>query len=357
MKNSLLILAILSCLTSCLKDKNINNPVESITPTTLNDGWQVSSPFAEGIDESGLTTIYESIATDNEYWQLKSLLVIRNGNLVAENYFKDENDISNPAPIWSCTKQILALLTGIAIKEGHINSIDDPISYYIPEVLNYSSKSNITINDLLLMQGGIDFDESKDVSKIMQNKAGNVLEFILSLPQKQEPGVTYDYNSGETHLLAVVLQNAVNKPLEQWADEVLFSKIGFENYSWLAYDGYNFGGYGISTTPRSLGKIAQLTLDYGNWGQNVVDSTWIAYMTSTQTITEEGSDYTFGYLWWINETENIQFMAGSGGQYAVIDPDKELVIVITSYHDTDGDSELAFAGCLDIVNRVRAVCN
>ena len=159
-------------------------------------------------------------------------------------------------------------------------------------------------------------------------------------------------------MITASIQNGVGQPLEKWADDVLFSKIRFDNYTWLKYDGYNFGGYGISTTPRELAKIAQLVLNEGNWnGEQLIDSLWIKEMVSTQTVTSSGSDYTFGNLWWVNVPEGIFFMSGSGGQYAVIVPDKNLLVVAMSEHDTDGDLEIDFNTFLQIVNRIGETAN
>ena len=182
---------------------------------------------------------------------------------------------------------------------------------------NHPDKRDITISNLLTMTAGIGFDETADVSALLQNKPSNVIDYILGKPLLFSPGTRFSYNSGETHLISASIQNRVGKPLEDWADEVLFSKIGFEKYTWLKYNGYNFGGYGISTTPRELAKIAQLVLSKGSWNnEQIVDSLWLDKMTSTQVTTN--GDFTFGNLWWENETEGVYAMAGSGGQYAFV---------------------------------------
>ena len=107
-----------------------------------------------------------------------------------------------------------------------------------------------------------------------------------------------------------------------------------------------------------MAKIAQLVLNEGNWnGEQLIDSLWIKEMVSTQTVTSSGSDYTFGNLWWVNVPEGIFFMSGSGGQYAVIVPDKNLLVVAMSEHDTDGDLEIDFNTFLQIVNRIGETAN
>jgi len=287
---------------------------------------------------------------------MRSLLVFRNNKLVAETYLKDDNDITYPRAIWSCTKQILGVLTGLAIEKEIIDSVNDSISTYLSdEIVGHDNKSNITIEDLLTMRSGINFDEVEDSSTILQELPNNTIEYILDLPMIYSPSNTFNYNSGDPHLIAASIQNGVDKPLNEWADEVLFSKIGFTNYEWLKYDGYNYEGWGVSTTPRELAKIAHLVMNNGNWnGEQIVDSLWIEDMLSPhiQNIGTENSN--FGYLWWGNNNElgNISYMAGSGGQFVVIVPDKELVIVAMSEHDTDGDLELRSERFFEIVKDI-----
>ena len=355
MKHSFFLIAIILLFTGCLQEDHPFVPFTGIQPQNINDGWEISAPENENINGAELSKIVEGIQHDGDLWQLNSILVFRNQKLVAETYLKDKNDIQKPRPIWSCTKQVLGVLTGMAIEQGVLHSINDSLSTYLSEELkNHPDKAHITLAQLLTMRSGIDFDESKDVSALLQQKPDNVIDFILGRPLKFSPGEKFNYNSGDPHLIAASIQNALGQPLEDWADEQLFSKIGFTNYTWLQYDGYNYGGYGISTTPRELAKIAQLVLNQGAWnGAQIVDKNWLTAMVTTQTQTGDGSPYTFGYQWWVNETEKIYFMSGSGGQYACVVPDKNLLIVAMSEHDTDGDLELDFGAFLELVDKIR----
>ncbi len=351
----LLLFLFLFFLSGCLKESSPFVDTIQTEPALLNDGWVLSTPSTELMDEQKLTEIIYTIHSEEELWQLKSLLVFRNEKLVAETYFKDENDRTRPQPIWSCTKQIMGLLTGIAIQEDVLSSIEDPISLYLEQELqNHPDKRAVTINNLLSMQGGLGFDESKDVSTLLQRKPDNVIDFILDRALIFSPGQTFNYNSGEPHLIAASIQNAVGRSLDEWADDVLFSKIGFNNYTWLSYDGYPYGGFGISTTPRELAKVAQLVLNQGYWqGEQVVDSAWIQDMVSPQALTGDGSDFMFGHLWWVNPDFSAYLMAGSGGQYACVLPNEQLLVVITAEHDTDGDFEIDFEVFMDIVQKIR----
>jgi len=247
------------------------------------------------------------------------------------------------------------------LEQGHIQSINDPISMYLPdELLDHTDKADITIEDLLTMRSGINFNEVDDAAQILQELPGNTLEYILDLPMIYQPGQTYNYNSGDPHLIAASIQKSVGMPTDQWADDALFSQIGFSNYNWLRYDNYSFGGWGISTTPRELGKIAQLVLDRGSWnGSQVVDSLWIDEMIFSHIPSATVDNADFGYLWWIwnMDTDSLPHMAGSGGQYAAIVPDKQLLIVVMSEHDTDGDLELTSESFFEIVEDIISTVN
>ncbi len=345
----------------CLLEDKALLPFESFQPTDINDGWEVSTPGSENIDETTLTQIFEDVHADEDLWQLRSLLVFRNGKLVAESYLKDAEDQTSQHAIWSCTKQVLAVLVGIALEQGHIKSIGDPISDYLEEVQNGNEdKAGITLENLLTMRSGINFNETDDSSQLLQKKPKNTLQYILNIPLINEPGEVFQYNSGNSHLIAASIQNAVGKPTDEWADDVLFSQIGFSNYNWLRYDNYTFGGWGISTTPRELARVAHLVMNRGAWnGTQLVDSLWIDQMISPH-ILDAGSfeedtftgSLQFGYHWWIQPELEAYFMSGSGGQYAVIVPAKSLVVVGFSEHDTDDDLELSSDQFLGIVGRI-----
>lgn len=344
---------------SCLSPEHPFVQFSGYAPANISDGWQISTPGQEQMDEVALADLYESLHQDESLWQLRSMLVIKNGKLVAESYFKNDQDRTTPLPIWSCTKQILGVLTGVALEQGVLHSLQDSLPTYLQvDWTQFPDKQDITIEQCLLMRSGIQFDERKDVAALLQLSPDNTLEYLLSLPMQENPESVFHYNSGDPHLVAAAIQHATAQPLTVWANEVLFSHIGFTNYTWLAYDGLNFGGYGISTTARELAKIAQLVLNKGNWkGEQLVNSDWMDEMIARQSETEPSSEYGFGYLWWNNEGEGLHFMAGSGGQYACIDPDNELIVILRSEHDTDGDLEIDFETALELVNRVRATVN
>jgi CubicO group peptidase (beta-lactamase class C family) len=335
----------------------LNLNFRSFQPAELNDGLSLSTPSSESMDSPALVDIYKEVYTDDDLWSMRSLLVFRNGKLVAESYLKDPEDITQKHLIWSCTKQVMGVLMGLALEEGLIDDLDDPLSKYLHEELSeHPDKKDIRLGDLLTMRSGIDFNNEGlggETDKLLRQIPDSSLDFILNLPMRSDPGTDFHYNDGDPHLLSAVLQKQAGKSTRAWADEVFFSKIGFDNYEWLNYkDGITFGAFGIETTPRELAKIALCVADSGKWkGEQVVSSEWIRQMTQAQVYIED-QELTFGYYWWIDEDRGLHFMDGHGGQFAFIVPDKDLVIVMTAIPNTQGDFQIKADEALKVVDKI-----
>jgi len=354
------IFSVLILLTGCLKDDPANLSFNSFVPVEIQDGLALSTPEDEGMDAEKLDQIYKSIYADENLWSLRSLLVFRNGSLVAESYLKDEMYRTHPQLIWSCTKQVVGILTGIAMEEGLISSLDDPISDYLSELTeNYPEKANITIRQLITMHSGIDYNNDGvegETDKVLRQIPDNLTSFVLARPMRTDPGTDFWYNDGDPQLVASLIQETTGRATDEWADELLFSKLGMSNYNWVRYkDGTTLGGYGIEATPREMGKIALCVADSGRYQQQqVIPSQWISQMTSEQV--ETGSDYGFGYFWWLDPSRDIHFMWGHGGQFAFIIPAESLVVVMTSIPNTQGDYQIQADEALPIVDQIIDAC-
>jgi len=349
----------LCLLSSCLKDAPLNLSFTSYEPKDINDGLIISNPTDEQVDPAQLQMVYDDVYTQENLWPLRSLLVFRNGKFISETYLKDDQDITQRHIIWSCTKQVMGVLTGIAIDKGLINNINDPISaYFDSEIQNHPDKADLTIRNLLTMKSGIDYSNEEQTDEILRQIPDNSLEFILNRPISAPQGTEFHYNDGNPHLISALIQKIAGKTTQEFADEMLFSKIELNNYNWVKYnDGISLGGFGIETTPRELSKIALCVANKGKWkGEQVISSDWINQMTSVQTPIEN-FDYSFGYFWWIDESRNIQFMWGVGGQFAFLVPNKNLVVVMTSFPNTKGEYEIQADEALLLVDRIIAAAN
>jgi len=356
----LFILALSILLSSCLKDDPLSKPFISYIPVEINDGLLISTPQEQGIDPDILKDVYTQIHSDENLWSLRSMLVFKNGALVAESYMKDDIYRTQPQMIWSCTKQVMGILAGIAVEEGVISSIDDPMADYLDNIEDkYPDKAGITIRQLLTMHSGIDYNNDGvggQTDQVLRQIPEELTSFVLSRPIRADQGSSFWYNDGDPQLVASLIQETTGMPTDQWADEVFFSKIGASNYHWVRYkDGTTLGGYGIETTPRELGKIALCVADSGRYNNvQVVPTQWIAEMTSPQAETE--ADYDFGFYWWQEAQREIHFMWGHGGQFAFVVPAESLVVVMTSIPNTQGKYQILADEVLPVLDLIIEAC-
>ena len=359
---------IVSCvvLTSCLKEEDLKLPFNTFVPANLNDSWEISTPAQEGINEAALAQIYQKFHESKDLWQVRSLLVFRNNKLIAESYTKNLAEITQPIAIWSCTKQVTGILTGIAIEQGFIDNVTDPIQKYLPDAIaRFPDKSAINLQNLLQMESGIAFENdgfNGESNQLLRQIPSNSLDFVLGLPFHFSSGEKFHYNDGDPHLLSAILQYQTGKTTKDWAEEVLFSKLGMKNYDWAVYkDGITMGAFGIMATPREMARIGHLVLNKGYWnGQQIVNPAWIDEMTSVKVSAEKvnNSGNSFGYLWWIDEERRIVFMWGHGGQHVFIKPAKNLVIVTTADKTDDyGNFGFTLDKALEIIDRIDNITN
>jgi CubicO group peptidase (beta-lactamase class C family) len=250
-----------------------------------------------------LNQVYLSVYDDDNLWQVKSVSVFRNGEIIAESYLKDESDRTRPQAIWSCTKQVTALLIGTMWDRGKLY-LTNRAEQIIPiPFIGHRDKEAITIDNLLQMKSGIAFDNDKHSDVFRKKITSNSVDFVLGLDLNHYPGTYFNYNDGDPQLLSAIIQELSNRKTFVYADQVLFSKIGMTNYMWEEYiDGITLGAFGILTTPRELAKIGQLVLNKGRWDSTqVVSEEWIEKMTTIKTSAPYLDNIDFGYYWWIQQ--------------------------------------------------------
>jgi len=345
-------------LPSCQKEE-LHQPYKGYTPVNISDGWVVSDPASENMNARELEAVYRSVYDDEEAWMIKSLLVFRNGRLVAESYMKDDADRTRIDAIWSCTKQINSIITGIALDKGFIDGVQDPIEKYLADYLvKYPDKKGITLENLLTMKSGLAFDNGDDTDILRQHKTDSSLDYILGFALSDQPGTRFKYKDSDPQLLSSVLQEATGKPLDEFGKEVLFDPLGITNYEWYRYsDGVTLGSWGILTTPRELAKIAQCVLDSGIYNnRQIIPKDWVHDMLSPH-VPNVHNELAFGYLWWSHPSKGIYFTWGHGGQYAFIIPSKNMLVLITGLPQVDDDVNLPVEYHIDLAERIAATAN
>ena len=219
-----------------------------------------------------------------------SFLVIRHDSIVFESYRDGWNDTLT-SNLYSATKTIVGLLAGIALDEGKIHSLDDPVSRYLP-VYTKGMQADVTLRHLLTMSGGMAWDEAYAslFSVTTHGYYGNDLyDLVTNLEVVDKPGVQYSYRSGETQLLAFVIEAATGQTLSEYAEEKLWRPMQAERDAYWLLDkkeGDEKAFCCFHTTARDVARLARLLLHRGNWnGRQLVSEAYMDERRGLQTIT------------------------------------------------------------------------
>lgn len=274
---------------------------------------------------------------------IDSVIVIRNGRVVLEAYPNRWYPASSVHHLFSVTKSITSILVGIAADLGLIGSVEDPILAYFPGALpeaQVQSKSAITIEHLLTMSAGLEWDEDTLPASDPRNDFTRLemsldpIGFVLGRALVAEPGELFWYNSGLSHVLSALLAEVSGQSTLDFAREHLFGPLGIDAIRWNRdARGIYKGGTQLYMTPRDLAKIGALCLNDGLWGsRRIVSADWLT--ESTQTHIHGRPDYFAGrgyaYHWWTLGTYGVYYASGSQGQTLYVFPDHNLVVVFTA---------------------------
>ena len=261
-----------------------------------------------------------------------AFLIIKNDTIQYEKYFKGY-DKESIVPSFSMAKSVTSILIGCAIDEGLIKSVDEPITSYIPE-LKKNGLDKVTIKHLLQMTSGIKFNESYinpfgDAASFYYGL--NLRKEIGKMKLKTEPGKKFEYVSGNTQLLGLVLERSLkDKTITSYLQEKIWTPLEMEyDASWSIdrkKNGLEKTFCCLNARARDFAKIGRLYKNKGNWnGKQIVSQKWVE--ESTKLDTSEGSANFYQYQWWL-PTPNEDFMAeGILGQFVYVNPKKDLIIV------------------------------
>jgi len=302
------------------------------------DASPTGGPFAndQGMDPRGLASAYQ---TAREIPGALSLLVQRHGVLVAEEYFHGFAPDSLH-DVRSVTKSVVSILIGIAVEEGFIPSVDDPVGPYLTPVVDSirPELAETSIRHFLMMSSGLDWHELDGGSSYGEWwQSADMVQHVVDLPIVHGPGDRFIYNTGASHLLSVILTEATGLPTLDFARLHLFGPLGFRDSTWLQENrGYFTGGMGLRITARDMLTLGQLFLDGGRHeGGGVVPAEWVAESTARQISTEGVLPFCtgYGYLWWVCEGGGHSFYLanGFGGQFILVAPGPDLVVVAQSH--------------------------
>lgn len=269
---------------------------------------------------------------------IQSLLVQRDGVLISEEYFRGA-PADSLYQVWSVTKSIVSILTGIALARGDLQSLDQTLADFLPPVVDSlpEDKGQISIRNLLTMTCGLEWHELDGGGQYGQwVSSPDMIQYVLDLPWETAPGETFHYHTGCTHLLAVVLAEATGMSALDFAKTFLFGPLGITEAEWWTDErGYYTGGMGLHLRPRDMVKIGELFLREGAWeGVQVLPASWVRASTSMHVSTDNASTFGpgYGYLWWVGHGQGREFYFANGyaGQFILVSSDLDLVVVATS---------------------------
>lgn len=275
------------------------------------------------------------------------ILVIKDGVIRYEEYFRgsaeDKQHIS-----WSMGKSFVSALFGIAIDEGHIRSIEEKVTDYVPE-LKGSGYDGVRIKDVLQMSSGVKFNEDygdfhSDINRFSRAVAfGSSLDdFSASLVREKEPGTYNHYVSIDTQVLGMILDRALDVSLTEYLRVKIWEPLGMEHPAYWLKDDFEMelALGGLNVTLRDYAKFGWLYLNNGQWqGQQLVPAHWVKdsvtpdapHLMPGRDNPNSSSSNGYGYQWWIPLDAEDEFLAqGIYHQYIYIDPDQNLVVVKTS---------------------------
>lgn len=296
---------------------------------------------------------FKDKTTLDDYFEknhIAGVIVLHNNQILLEKYSEGVNE----SALWtsfSVAKSISSMLLGIALKDGDIDSMDDLLEKYIPELKGYDY-GKVSVYQLLTMTSGIEWDEDysdhqSDVAQMYlspcENSEDHILSYMKKLKFANQPGTVWNYSTGETDLLGILIQKASGKTLSEYLSEKIWKPAGMEHCAYWLKDecsGLNIGGSGLSASLRDFARLGLLMLDNGNAvGMNLFSDDYLKNATrSIYKINESGDGY--GYLWW--RSKNAGFRAvGIFGQLIYVNPEKNLVIAQIATWPAATSNELA----------------
>ena len=320
-------------------------------PEQTSDGWETDSLSSVGMSQDLIVEMINEIQRET-YENINSILIIKDGKLVLEEYFNSYNrDLKHRC--YSVTKTISSLLIGIAIEKKLIKGVNENITTFFPEYedIDWSSgKSDIKLHHILSMTTGLDWSEVGIPYSSSRNTHSQMYDsddwarFVLERPMKFMPGERFNYNTGTSNMLAHIIKNSTGWQADDFTEENLFKPLGISGFDWFKDpNGYpSTGGTqgGISLRPRDMAKIGYLILNNGRWKDSqILPASWIEETTKIHT---NYGTAGYGYQLWSYSSKDTKgrkfefFSAqGYGGQFIFVLPAQNMVVVSTAFNPDD----------------------
>ena len=289
--------------------------------------------------ENVVDTFSDEFEQINKEFGTVAYIVIHKDTVIAEKYYKgySSNSSSNS---FSMAKTLVSMMMGKALELGYINSLDDKVVDYIPE-LKGEFASDVRIIDLATMTSGLDWDEgtSDPFSPVAkQYFVSDVEELMLNQPIIEKPGEKNHYSSGNTQLLSILIERASGIKTDKFFGDEIWSKINPDNDAYWQVDSKKRGNIKsfccFHSNARDFSRLGKLYLNYGNWnGNQIIDSAFVK--SSMKPFLDNFDAYGIGL--WLKKYKdlNVSLMSGHQGQYVIMIPEKELIITRLGERDID----------------------
>jgi len=296
---------------------------------------------------------------------LHGLVVLQHGQMVLERYGAGEDhqlsrslghvtfDAATLHDVRSVTKSVVALLYGIALRDGLVPEPEEGLVRQFPEypdLVADPARAHLTIEHALTMTLGLDWDESAPYtsaanSEIAMEQAPDRYRYVLERPVVEEAGKRWSYCGGAAALLGGIISKGTGRGLDEFARAVLFEPLGIGETEWTTgRDGVPLAAAGLRLRPRDLAAIGSMMLA---GGQDVVPADWLD--RALRPYVPIGENFGYGYQWYIDTGEVLKVGAhGNGGQRIYVIPGEQMVVAVTAgdYNDPAQPSTTAVFGAL-----------
>jgi len=282
-----------------------------------------------------------------------ALLILKDGRIVSEIY-RNNSDERSRFIGWSMTKSVTSVLIGCALAEGLIESLDEPITRYLPELAG-GGYDGVSIRHVMQMRSGVDYEERYDfenpgvaasnhIAALVRNTA-RFTDVARTLPRIHAPGEHFQYKTIDTAVLGWLVERAAGSSVAAYTESCLWEPLGAEADAFYIMDGppgvgREFSGAGFNATLRDFGRFGQMMLDGGVAnGRRIVSEEWVR--ESTQPVGDEDTRRGgYGLQWWTIGGSDAYAAIGLQGQYIYIDPATRTVVVKLSYFPPGDNSAL-----------------
>lgn len=325
-KTFLIIFLVCLCFTyNYAQNKNAN----------LSNTLPVSTPEAEGVSSAGILKFLDAV--DQGQNELHSFIIVRHGKIISEGWWSPYGKELKHV-MYSVSKSFTSLGVGLAIAENKLKLTDKVVTFFpqsIPDTLSTYMRE-MTIQDLLKMSAGMNTDPLFNV-----RGSTDWPKVFLSAKVENKPGTAFKYNNMASFMLSAIVQKATGEKLVEYLKPRLFEPLGITYYTWdETPEGYTFGAIGLKIQSEDMAKVGQMLLQKGKWnGKQIIPQSWVEEATSFQinssdpgnTVPKEFNDWQQGYGYQFWRCRNNGYRAdGLGGQFIIVLPEKDAVVVLTS---------------------------